>query len=83
MIDNFTLTVHRLARESSEQQFRTRALALLRQAIPFDSGTWGTTQPDGVGVTPFSVELFEQTKALLTSYSAVRGYDRLADRWGF
>lgn len=77
MIDNFTLTVHRLARESGEQQFRMRALALLRQAIPFDSGTWGTTRPDGIGVIPCSVELFEQTEALLNSYSAVRAYDRL------
>lgn len=77
MIDEFILNLQRLARQTGEQQFRTDALALLRQMVPFESGSWGTAKPDGVGVELTSVQLLDQTEVILHNYQKVRAYDTI------
>lgn len=80
MLGDFILNLQRLARGTSECAFRTQALALLRQVIPFESGSWGTTKPDGVGVKLCSVQLLGQTEAILQRYEAIRAHDRAGQK---
>ncbi|ENO89505.1 helix-turn-helix domain-containing protein [Thauera linaloolentis] len=72
------LRLYGLAHAYPIDQFQDATLALLKQALPFDSAMWGAGTQTASGLDIEVIHLHEQPQEMLESYQAIRHLDTAA-----
>lgn len=73
----FDRRLRQLARDCHPAQFREEALALFRQIVPFEAGSWGSGRLDQLGICPshaqFDISPRVASQDRIDRYLSVRG----------
>jgi DNA-binding CsgD family transcriptional regulator len=77
-LDSLLLALYGASREARLEEFQDKALNLLKSAVPFDSGIWGTGFYTSHGLGWNSVHLHNEPAEILEEHEQVKDQDAIS-----